>query len=283
VGVLDAVRGHVAAPGTLAWQLSAVPRQVLGVPTSDRATVPFLAAVVGTAVVGLVEWPVALLVGGGYLLSRSLVRPAAAPARPAAAAAAAAEGPREPAPGPPPAAQPAADVLDAPDVLGTPNVLREDPLVPEDVSVSQDVSVSPESVEPVDSAVEVLRVVGPQGAGAEHQAPATLEVSADGRSLGTGASRASADPEPRESEPASASAAGANGQAASGATPGTGAGPEAQEPWAGYDYLTVPQVVARLDDSDVDLDAVGDYETAHRDRKMVLAAITTRQSGPRAS
>ncbi len=75
VGVLDAVRGHVAAPGTLAWQLSAVPRQVLGVPTSDRATVPFLAAVVGTAVAGLVEWPVALLVGAGYLLSRSLARP----------------------------------------------------------------------------------------------------------------------------------------------------------------------------------------------------------------
>jgi len=75
VGVLDAVRGRVAAPGTLAWQLSAVPRQVLGVPTSDRATVPFLAAVVGTAVAGLVEWPVALLVGAGYLLSRSLARP----------------------------------------------------------------------------------------------------------------------------------------------------------------------------------------------------------------
>ena len=56
----------------MAWQVSAVPAQLLGLHGQRGAEgrgLPFLAAVTGTAVLGVVDWPVALLIAGGYLLS----------------------------------------------------------------------------------------------------------------------------------------------------------------------------------------------------------------------
>ncbi len=38
--------------------------------SSDRASLPFIAAVAGTAAFGIVDWSVALLVGGGHLIAR---------------------------------------------------------------------------------------------------------------------------------------------------------------------------------------------------------------------
>jgi len=38
--------------------------------SSDRASLPFIAALTGTAAFGIVDWPVALLVGGGHLIAR---------------------------------------------------------------------------------------------------------------------------------------------------------------------------------------------------------------------
>jgi len=40
--------------------------------------------------------------------------------------------------------------------------------------------------------------------------------------------------------------------------------------------MTVPQVLERLDNAGVDLLVVDRYETAHRDRKMIHAAIAER-------
>lgn len=51
----------------------------------------------------------------------------------------------------------------------------------------------------------------------------------------------------------------------------------ATAPWPGYDTLTVPQVVQRLDAGGVDLDLVARYETANRDRRMVLSAVRERR------
>jgi hypothetical protein len=52
------------------------------------------------------------------------------------------------------------------------------------------------------------------------------------------------------------------------------------EPWPGYDAMTVPRVLERLDKAGTDQAAVGRYEASHRNRKMVQAAIAARQSRP---
>jgi len=56
-----------AVPEVL-WQISAAPAQAVRGRGQQRTGLPFLAAVTGTAALGLVDWPVALLVAGGYLL-----------------------------------------------------------------------------------------------------------------------------------------------------------------------------------------------------------------------
>jgi len=64
--VLDRVKGVPEA----FWQVSAAPAQAVRGRGQQRTGLPFLAAVTGTAALGLVDWPVALLVAGGYLLVR---------------------------------------------------------------------------------------------------------------------------------------------------------------------------------------------------------------------
>jgi hypothetical protein len=64
--VLDRAKGVPEA----FWQVSAAPAQAVRGRGQQRTGLPFLAAVTGTAALGLVDWPVALLVAGGYLLVR---------------------------------------------------------------------------------------------------------------------------------------------------------------------------------------------------------------------
>ncbi len=186
-----------AVPEVL-WQISAAPAQAVRGRGQQRTGLPFLAAVTGTAALGLVDWPVALLVAGGYLLVH---RQPDQPDQP------------EPAEATGTIDQPR---LDHPPVAHTP----------------------PESAP------------GPV-------APAVRQPAAAPRSAASARRPAPAPP----NHPAGSSAA-------------------AKEPWSGYDALTVPQVLKRLDDSGVDLVAVGRYEAAHRHRKMVQAAIAARKASP---
>lgn len=64
-----------------AWQVSAVPVQALGRRAPATGTLPFYALAATTAAVGLVDWPVALLVAGAVLVAR---RTGAAPGEPTA-------------------------------------------------------------------------------------------------------------------------------------------------------------------------------------------------------
>lgn len=185
-----------AVPEVL-WQISAAPAQAVRGRGQQRTGLPFLAAVTGTAALGLVDWPVALLVAGGYLLVHRQ-------------------------PNQPDQPEPVADT-------GTTDQPRLDH--------------PPAAHTPPESAP------GPV-------APAVRQPAAAPRSAASARRPAPAPPNP----PARSAAA--------------------KEPWSGYDALTVPQVLKRLDDSGVDLVAVGRYEAAHRHRKMVQAAIAARQASP---
>ena len=185
-----------AVPEVL-WQISAAPAQAVRGRGQQRTGLPFLAAVTGTAALGLVDWPVALLVAGGYLLVHHQ------PNQPDQPEPVAASGTTDP------------PRLDDPPAAHTP----------------------PESAP------------GPVAPAVRHPAAAPRSAASARR------------PAPAPPNPPARSAA-------------------AREPWSGYDALTVPQVLKRLDDSGVDLVAVGRYEAAHRHRKMVQAAIAARQASP---
>ncbi len=185
-----------AVPEVL-WQISAAPAQAVRGRGQQRTGLPFLAAVTGTAALGLVDWPVALLVAGGYLLVH-----------------------RQP---------------NQPD--------QTEPVEATGMSDQPRLDHPPAAHTPPESAP------GPV-------APAVRRPAAAPRSAASARRSAPAPPQP----PARSAAA--------------------KEPWSGYDALTVPQVLKRLDDSGVDLVAVGQYEAAHRHRKMVQAAIAARQASP---
>lgn len=185
-----------AVPEVL-WQISAAPAQAARGRGQQRTGLPFLAAVTGTAALGLVDWPVALLVAGGYLLVH-----------------------RQP---------------NQPD--------QTEPVEATGMSDQPRLDHPPAAHTPPESAP------GPV-------APAVRRPAAAPRSAASARRSAPAPPQP----PARSAAA--------------------KEPWSGYDALTVPQVLKRLDDSGVDLVAVGQYEAAHRHRKMVQAAIAARQASP---
>lgn len=70
MSLLQSVVNRARAVPGLAWQLSALPAQLLPRRDDPRGQLPFLAAVTGTAAFGVVDWPVALLIAGGYLLVR---------------------------------------------------------------------------------------------------------------------------------------------------------------------------------------------------------------------
>lgn len=79
MGVLGAVGSTVrSVPGT-AWRVAVAPKRLAGAVVGDRRNRRFLAVVVGSAAFGVVDWPVAGLVGGAYLLARRSAA-AAAPA-----------------------------------------------------------------------------------------------------------------------------------------------------------------------------------------------------------
>ncbi len=249
----------------LAWQVSAVPAQLLGLHGAERRGLPFLAAVTGTAALGVVDWPVALLIAGGYLLTSRppgqspAAGPPPAPALPPASAPAphdAAASGRTPAAPPPadpkqaaaqpvPAArlsaaepEPSSPTADAGPLTATPAALPpRQPGQPAPVSIEQ---TSPQAATPA-AAARPEQLPAPAAARQQRQ------------------SRPARDTR-RAPSPAAA----------------------VREPWPGYDQMTVPRVLARLGDPEVDLGSVERYETAHRDRKMVRAAITSRQASRQA-
>jgi len=211
-GVLDRAK---AIPGVL-WQISAVPTQALRGNSQDRAGLPFLAAVTGTAVLGLVDWPVALLVAGGYLVVR---RPPIESLTPGSA----------------------------------------DPPVPTTSPPANDVA---SRARPAASRPGSPRSGSEQGRGS---AP-TVTAARAGQQPGatpTAAPSRSSNPQSAE-QPTVSSVAGRSPSS------------HAARPWPQYDAMTVPQVLERLDNAGVDLLVVDRYETAHRDRKMIHAAIAER-------
>jgi len=198
MSVLGAAARHLHAVSELAWQISAVPADLARSSGADPRSLPFLAAVTGTAALGLVDWPVALLVAGGYALAR---RPG----------------------------------------MGHPPDL---PVLP---------------VLPRNPAAAVTR--GPAGretAGSDLTKPPPRQSAAPPAAAG--------EPAPSQ-EPAESRRA----------DPGAGL----SEPWPGYDAMTVPQIIQQLDRTGRDPAAVGQYEAAHRNRKMVRAAVTARLGGRR--
>ena len=214
-----------AVPGVL-WQLSAVPTQAAWGGGQDRAGLPFLAAVTGTAVLGLVDWPVALLVAGGYLVVRRPRRESPTPRSP---------DPAEP-PGSP-QANPGAE--------------------PAGPTATRSGSAGP-GVEPS------RRRASTPTAARTGQPPRATPTAAPSRSNS-----------PRASQTSTASSVA--GRPAPAPSPAGHAG-HAARPWPQYDAMTVPQVLERLDTAGVDLAAVDRYETTHRDRKMIHAAIAESQA-----
>ncbi len=233
----------------LAWQVSAIPAQLLGLHGAERRGLPFLAAVSGTAALGVVDWPVALLIAGGYLLSSRAPRqtPVAEPETARSPAELGASGPTQTEP----AAEPAAPLR---------------PSAPPEPPTAQAKRVAPVADAPAASAGQALSRAATRPAQPEQPAPAPV------------------DPEPRQVSPAAPrpqhrpAAGPASGQSAHKRTRPARSSAAADEPWAGYDQMTVPRVVEHLDDPNVDLSAVERYEAAHRDRKMVHAAITSRRA-----
>jgi len=244
---------QVRALPQLAWQVSAVPAQLLGLHGAERRGLPFLAAVTGTAALGVVDWPVALLIAGGYLLTSgpSGQSPAAGPPPASAPHDATASG-RTPA-APPPADPKPAGAQPAP--------ARSSAAEPEPEPSSPTVGVGSPTATPA----APLQQPG-------QPAPVSVEQTSPQAATSAAAARPEQPPAPaaarqqRQSRPAREPRR----------APIPAAAP--REPWPGYDQMTVPRVLARLDDPDVDLGSVERYETAHRDRKMVHAAITSRQA-----
>ncbi len=246
-----AATGARALP-QLAWQVSAVPAQLVGLHGAERRGLPFLAAVTGTAALGVVDWPVALLIAGGYLLTSRAPRqpsPTGPPAlrapddqvRDEPAPAASALGDAMPAPAEPPVQMRGAepDLSSPPADAGTPTATPA-------ASPPRQQNPPPPSV-PVDQAP--LQAAAPSPALPPDQPPAPAPARHQRQPR-------SARDTPRAPRPSAATA----------------------EPWPGYDQMTVPLVVQHLDDRDVDLAAVERYEAAHRDRKMVHAAVTSRRA-----
>jgi len=236
----------------MAWQVSAVPAQLLGLHGQRGAEgrgLPFLAAVTGTAVLGVVDWPVALLIAGGYLLSSR-----------------------------PPGQSPPAGSLPAPaPALHDAAAERRTPAAPP-LADAKPAAAEPAPVPA--SAAEPGLSSATSGAGRPAAPPRQLDqpapVSIDQASSPVGTPAAAARPDqppapvaarqPRQSRPARDTRRASSPAAA------------AREPWPGYDQMTVPRVLARLDDPDVDLAALERYEMAHRDRKMVRAAVSSRRA-----
>jgi len=252
----------------LAWQVSAVPAQLLGLHGAERRGLPFLAAVTGTAALGVVDWPVALLIAGGYLLTSRppgqspAAGPPPAPAPPPASASAPAPAPaphdaatsgRTPA-APPPADPKAAAAQPAP--------ARSSAAEPEPSSPT--VGAGPPTATPA--------VSPPRQPGQPAPTPVSVEQTSPQAATSAAAARPDQPPAPaaarqqRQSRPSRDTPRSPSPSAAT------------REPWPGYDQMTVPRVLARLDDPDVDLAAVERYEKAHRDRKMVHAAIAGRRA-----
>jgi hypothetical protein len=237
----------------LAWQVSAVPAQLLGLHGAERRGLPFLAAVTGTAALGVVDWPVALLIAGGYLLTS---RP---PGQSPAAGPPPAPAPRDAATsGRTPAAPPLAD----PKPTAQPAPARLSAAEPEPSSPTAD--AGPPTATPAASP--------PRQPGQ----PAPTPVSVDQPSPQAATSAAAAQP----NQPPAPAIARQQRQSRPSRDTRRSPSPSAatREPWPGYDQMTVPRVLARLDDPDVDLAAVERYEKAHRDRKMVHAAIAGRRA-----
>jgi len=243
----------------LAWQVSAVPAQLLGLHGAERRRLSFLAAVTGTAALGVVDWPVALLIAGGYLLtSRPPGHSPPADILSAPAATLAAAPPDAAASGRTPAAQPPAD----------PKPTAEP--VPVQSSAARPGLSSPSATAGRPAATPAASPPRQLGQ------PAPTAVSVDQPSLQAATSAAAAQPNhppapanPRQQRQSRPSRDTRQAPSPSAAT---------REPWPGYDQMTVPRVLARLDDPNVDLGSVERYETAHRDRKMVRAAITGRRA-----
>ncbi len=247
-----AATGARALP-QLAWQVSAVPAQLLGLHGAERRGLPFLAAVTGTAALGVVDWPVALLIAGGYLLTS---RPTghSPPAGPLPASA-----PQDPA---------ASERIPAPPAKG------DAMPVPAEPPPVQMRGAEPElSSPPADAGTPTPT---PAASPPRQQNPPPPSVPVDQAPLPAAASSPALPP---DQPPAPAPARHQRQPRSARDTPGAPRPPAAAaEPWPGYDQMTVPLVVQHLDDRDVDLAAVERYEAAHRDRKMVHAAVTSRRA-----
>ncbi len=245
---------RVGALPQLAWQVSAIPAQLLGLHGAERKGLPFLVALSGTAVLGVVDWPVALLIAGGYLLSSR------APRRPPAAEHQALPAPAElgtsghtktgPAAGVP-TVRPSAPAEPAPAQANAAGPDRDAPAAGPGQTLSTAAATRPKQPDqPASAPDQAPRHVSPAGATHPPQHPP-----------GAGPARGQ-PPQKRLPRPARRSP--------------SSAAPD--EPWPGYDQMTVPRVVEHLDRPNVDLAAVERYEAAHRDRKMVRAAITSRRA-----
>jgi len=250
----------------LAWQVSAVPAQLLGLHGAERRRLPFLAAVTGTAALGVVDWPVALLIAGGYLLT----------SRPPG---------QSPAAGPPPAPAPASASAPAPapapaphDATASRRTPAAPPLSDQQPAGAQPAPVRSSAAEPEPSSPTVgagpstapPAVSPPRQPGQPAPAPVSVEQTSPQAATSAAAGQPNQPPAPasarqqRQSRPARDTR-----------RPPSPSAPT-REPWPGYDQMTVPRVLAHLDHPDVDLGSVERYETAHRDRKMVHAAIAGR-------
>ena len=235
----------------LAWQVSAIPAQILGLHGPERRVLPFLAAVSGTAALGVVDWPVALLIAGGYLLnSRAPRRPLAAEdeaARPPAGLGASQRTQTEPAvkpPNPRPSTPAGSAPLQANGVSPAPDAPA--------ANAGQAVSTAPEQPEQTEQPEQ------PASAPASQAPPQVSSAAPRPQHRPAGGQPLQKRARPARRSPSSAAA---------------------PEPWTGYDQMTVPRVVEHLNKNpNVDLSAVERYEAVNRNRKMVQAAITSRRA-----
>lgn len=253
VSVVGVVVSQAKAVPGLAWQASALPRQLIEGADPDRRGVRFLAAVAGTAVLGVVDWPVAALVAGGYLLSRQ--RPAAQTSPMTGATGVSGD--------------PAPDVeLDRRAVLA--------PLGGAS-AVGEDVAAPNVAAPPVAEPVGMVPPAGkPRSAPPAGLTPPVALTPADA-ALAPPALAAAPGQERAATGVRAGEAPAAGGLAVAESLGAEDKASAATAPWPGYDTLTVPQVVQRLDAGGADLDLVARYETANRGRKMVLAAVRDRR------
>lgn len=250
MSLLTAAARSARALPNLAWQLSSIPSQLL---TSQgiRTDLPFLAAVAGTAALGVVEWPVALLVAGGYLLQRS---PKPQPTAPGAGGGGR-PSPR-PAQGGPEPASPARKTAAAAAAAPAEQVPGEHV-----------------HAQPVPS--------GPPAPSTKDRTPSATVEGVPGPTAAERGARQNVPAHDRDEQPAQQidlqNATRPPGQPGEVAPTPRAAARDGGEPWPGYNQLTVRQVVDRLDNGGkVDLDAVDRYESAHRNRKTVHAALAQR-------